>query len=642
MPLLHEHHVISGMTVVIPGSRGPYGVLGMHTARRRHFSPDDANFLQAAANIIGAAVERTRVEDALRLARDQTEAILAGIGEGVTVQEPTGRLIYANDMAAQLTGYPTAGALLAAPVGEVMQRFSVFDEGGAPMELSRLPGRQALLGDVPASLVVRFRVNVSDEEHWALVSARPVFNASGKVEYAVNIFRDITDLKRTELAQRVLAQAGGVLAHSLDYEVQLAGVAQQVVPHLADWCAVHVRDEHSPAGYRLVALTHADPAKAEQAITWRQRAGEPELRAVTSVIQSGRAELYADIPERLRADGLSSDRSRPAESLGLQSAMIVPLSARGRTVGTMTFARAESGKHYTTADLAVAEELARRVALTADNARLFHEAQQLNAELEQRVQARTAELQAINTALEREVAEREQAEGWLKASHEQLRALTTRIESVREEERTRIAREVHDELGGALTGLKMDLNRLRRLAAEHDDQAVLVRAEAMAAVIDQTVNTVRRIATDLRPGVLDDFGLAAAIEWQLQEFESRANIECVLNGTADDTTLDGEAATALFRVFQETLTNIARHAQATRVQVDLERQASSLVLRVSDNGRGFDPQNLNGTKSLGLLGMRERVRLLKGELEIGGAPGQGTSVLVRIPLRPPPLENGSA
>jgi signal transduction histidine kinase len=150
------------------------------------------------------------------------------------------------------------------------------------------------------------------------------------------------------------------------------------------------------------------------------------------------------------------------------------------------------------------------------------------------------------------------------------------------------------------------------------------------------VTTVRRIATDLRPALLDDFGLAAAMEWQLQEFEKRSGLTCRFTTNADGETLPlaPEAVTALFRVFQETLTNVARHAQATAVEARLELSDAQLELEVRDNGRGITRAEATGRRSLGLLGMRERVALLNGELHLDGAPGQGTRVTVRLPLPP--------
>jgi len=227
--------------------------------------------------------------------------------------------------------------------------------------------------------------------------------------------------------------------------------------------------------------------------------------------------------------------------------------------------------------------------------------------------------------------ERRRAEEKLRRSLEQLRALSVYLQYVREDERIRISRQVHDELGQALTGLKMDLywlaNRLpKKFRSVHE------KTRAMSTHIDETIQTVRRIATELRPGILDDLGLVAAIEWQAQEFQKRTGIECVVTSDLKETILDQDLNTAFFRIFQETLTNIIRHAQASRVEVHLQQEESTLVLEVKDNGRGISEAELNDTRSIGVLGMRERAALLQGEFQITGVPGQGTTVTVRIPL----------
>ena len=234
--------------------------------------------------------------------------------------------------------------------------------------------------------------------------------------------------------------------------------------------------------------------------------------------------------------------------------------------------------------------------------------------------------------------ERKRAEDKLRRSLEQLRALSVYLQYVREDERIRISRQVHDELGQALTGLKMDLywltSRLpKKFRTVHD------KTKAMSAHIDATIQTVRRIATELRPGILDDLGLVAAIEWHAQEFQKRTAIECVVTSDLKDPILDQDLNTAFFRIFQETLTNIIRHAQATRVEVHLQQEESTLVLEVKDNGRGISETELNDTRSIGVLGMRERAALLQGELQITGVPGQGTTVTVRIPLVRGPQNN---
>ena len=236
-------------------------------------------------------------------------------------------------------------------------------------------------------------------------------------------------------------------------------------------------------------------------------------------------------------------------------------------------------------------------------------------------------LQTWNATLEARVAERTQA---LRESQSQLRKLSAYAERMREDERTRIAREVHDQLGGALTALKMTLARTRK---GHDDDSGLIGNLAdMRAQIDDLVQMVRRIASDLRPPLLDDFGLLAALEWQAREWEKRTGVACLLNRPSDEIKLDRDCRTAVFRVFQESLTNVARHAQATKVMVDVKDDGTQLVLTVRDNGRGIAAEALRPGKSLGLLGMRERMREVSGDLEIEGTPGSGTCVTVRVPI----------
>ncbi|MFN0172709.1 MAG: histidine kinase [Bryobacteraceae bacterium] len=220
----------------------------------------------------------------------------------------------------------------------------------------------------------------------------------------------------------------------------------------------------------------------------------------------------------------------------------------------------------------------------------------------------------------------------LRASSEQSRNLAARLLSVREEERTRIAREVHDELGQALTAVKIDLAWLAsRLPSRN--APMIERIRCTLELADSIIQSVRRISTDLRPGVLD-LGLAAAVEWQAQEFQARTGIQCKVRLLTREV-FAPEVSTALFRILQETLTNVARHAKATRVEVVKQKQDDRLVLRISDNGQGFDQANPCLSGSLGLLGMRERAAMLGGGVKISSAPGKGTRVTAWIPLRPP-------
>ena len=215
-------------------------------------------------------------------------------------------------------------------------------------------------------------------------------------------------------------------------------------------------------------------------------------------------------------------------------------------------------------------------------------------------------------------------------SVDQLRALAGRLQSVREEERIRVAREIHDELGQALTGIKLELATLiRELPGDAKQQ--LNRAESIMKLAHETIQSVRRISTELRPGILDDLGLTAAVEWAAEDFQTRTGTKCQIDLPDADIALDPERATALFRIFQETLTNVARHADATQVDVRLGKENGDLILEVRDNGQGISEEQLSATTSLGILGMRERVLLLGGTLTIRGTPGKGTIVRVVIP-----------
>ncbi|HEY3875905.1 MAG TPA: sensor histidine kinase [Candidatus Kapabacteria bacterium] len=228
---------------------------------------------------------------------------------------------------------------------------------------------------------------------------------------------------------------------------------------------------------------------------------------------------------------------------------------------------------------------------------------------------------------------RQQAEEQVRLSRERLRELSAHIQVMQEEERIRIAREVHDELGQSLTALKMDLSMLRKTVPERVD--IERRIHSMNDVLNGTIRSVQRISSELRPSVLDDLGLAAAIEWQAREFEKRSGLCCSILLPTTDMSINASQATALFRVFQEALTNVARHANARTVDVELlelyGEDVSAVRLRVHDDGVGFDEAQMTSGHSLGLMGMRERAALAGGTFEMESAPGAGMTVIVTMP-----------
>jgi PAS domain S-box-containing protein len=234
--------------------------------------------------------------------------------------------------------------------------------------------------------------------------------------------------------------------------------------------------------------------------------------------------------------------------------------------------------------------------------------------------------------IQRDITDRHRAAEEIAESREQLRALAARLETVREEERTRIARELHDELGQALTGLKLDLAWIERRLSRHTQAELAERSANLLERLDEVMVSVRRIITELRPSVLDQLGLAEAIEWQAQEFATRTGLDLDLALDCDAPSPPSHVASAVFRMLQETLTNVARHARATRVRIVLRIDHDALSLDVSDNGRGITAEEERGAHSLGLLGLRERALACGGSVSIKGRAGEGTTVALRLPL----------
>jgi signal transduction histidine kinase len=239
----------------------------------------------------------------------------------------------------------------------------------------------------------------------------------------------------------------------------------------------------------------------------------------------------------------------------------------------------------------------------------------------------------IGTA--QDVTARRKSEEEIKRSREQFRALSAHLQGVREDERTKIAREIHDELGQMLTAIKLDVAVMQKdfvnIKPKGISESLNQNAANIHSMIDSAINSVRHISAELRPVYLD-LGVIEAIEWQSQEFQNRTGIECKSRSQTDDLDLDKETSTVMFRILQEALTNVARHSEAKAVRIDLKRDNGSVVLRVSDNGKGIQDSELLDPKSFGLLGMKERIGYVNGELKILGKPKKGTTVIAKVPV----------
>jgi two-component system, NarL family, sensor histidine kinase UhpB len=241
---------------------------------------------------------------------------------------------------------------------------------------------------------------------------------------------------------------------------------------------------------------------------------------------------------------------------------------------------------------------------------------------------------AISKTVESKKIQREKksAENEMQELNEQLRNLAAHLQNVREEEQTRISREIHDELGQMLTAIKMDITSADKKIRNHSlDEASAALARVLT-MVDNTVKTIRRIASELRPSILDDLGLIEALEWQSMEFERRNAIKCSFTSNVTEISIDRDNAIGLYRIFQEALTNIMRHSGASEVNASLQVHDNVLELSIRDNGKGFDPEKAKAKKSLGLVGMKERAIMMKGELTTETKEMHGTTVRVRVPL----------
>jgi PAS domain S-box-containing protein len=299
------------------------------------------------------------------------DGILGSLGEAVTVHDERGKTVYANQAAAELLGRASVEEVLTAEPGDLAQNFSMTHEDGSAVALDDLPGRRLMRGEQAPTLLTRSIRRDTGEAFWLLTKATLTREPSG-ARLAINIIEDVTDGKDAELRQRFLAEAGQLLASSLDYEETLERVARMVVPQLADWCGIDMVDERGDIVN--VAVAHVDPAKVELAHQLRDRY-PPDMDAPTGVpaiLRGGPAELYPEIPEELlAASAVDEEHLRIIREVGIRSGMAVPMRLGGETLGVITFVTSESGRVFDEGDLAFAQDLALRAAAAVQNARLY-------------------------------------------------------------------------------------------------------------------------------------------------------------------------------------------------------------------------------------------------------------------------------
>jgi PAS domain S-box-containing protein len=332
--------------------------------------------------LVELAGEGPLVDGSGQLSSALLRLALDNLADSVTIHDARGKLIYVNQATARLMGGQSVDEIIASPPGSWTKRFAMYREDGRPVELEELPGRRVFSGETPEPLLVR-RVDREDgNSRWIRIKAAPLRDASGQVAAAVNVSEDVSDVKEAELAQQLLAEAGGALAASLDYEQTLQQVARLAVPALADWCGVELV---SPSGdLEQVAIAHVDPGKVELGRELRERyPADPDAEGGTNgVLRTGQAQLVQEIPDELLVAAAQDQRHLELlRAIGMRSVLVLPLRFGHQSIGTMSFVLQD--RRFSEADVALAEELARRAVVAIENSRLYTERARIATTLQQ-------------------------------------------------------------------------------------------------------------------------------------------------------------------------------------------------------------------------------------------------------------------
>ena len=620
--------------------------------------------------------ERKQAEEALNAAvlkaieeKSKSEAIISAIGDSLVIIDPDFRIIYQNRVDRELIGDHR---------GEVC--FKAYE------------GKEAICEGCPA--VQSFKDGrIHRGERIAITSvgtmylditASPLLDASGKVTAVIEMVKDITERKRAEALVREsqekyknLVELSADIIYLSDKDGNQVFMNDQAFKVL----------EYSPEdviGRPWSFLIHPDDRGTSAAVFTAMIEQQVDIfnfenRYVTKsgkvinvlhnvrILRNEQGEIVGtqgiarDITQRKQVEDRLKLFSRAMEE-ATDGVQIVNLDGRivysnraaeemhGYAAGELT------GKHVN--DMGMEREFSSRVIIpeimqtgcwSGELMNVRKDGSQFPIWLSTALVKNDKGEHIAMIGIIRDITERRRAEVALRRSHvelevlvhertaelrminEQLSMFSSYLQEAREKERTAIAREIHDELGQALTALKIDLSWLKKRLPKNQ-KTLLEKQASMSELVEATIQTVKKISTELRPGILDHLGLTAAIEWQAEEFQKRTGIPCGVSIMHEEIVPDKDRSTTIFRIFQETLTNITRHAKATKVSVRLEKENNSLILEVSDNGKGITEKQLSDSKSLGLMGMRERAAYWGGHVNMKGVRNGGTTVIVHIPL----------
>lgn len=370
-PLAARNHTLGALSVLRLGDGEPYTQV-------------ETDLISELARRAALAIDNAQLYSDLRGLEQRLEAILIGLAEAVTVVDREGNTVFANRAAVELLGASSVEALTQAPPGSIMERFLVLDEHGHELSLEQMPGRRLLRGEQPEPLLVRNITRATGRERWLMARASPILDPdTGQALYAVNVFEDITEVKRTQIAENFLAEASRVLASSLDHQRTLEQIAQLAVPRLGDWCSVNLLDERG--SIKRVATHHRDPEKVDLAnrIDRAYPLQGDDRGGVAGVLRRGRAIFVELQPDTLASYARDAEHHDLLRGLGVSRVIIVPMSVAGRMLGAITLASDASGRQLSEADLPLIEELGRRAGIAVENSRLYTERTRIASTLQQ-------------------------------------------------------------------------------------------------------------------------------------------------------------------------------------------------------------------------------------------------------------------
>jgi PAS domain S-box-containing protein len=574
---------------------------------------------QAARAIAEEAERRVREsEERYRALSRRLQAILEGIEDGITVQDRTGRMVFANSRAARLCGASSVDELLRTPSLDVVGRFEILDEQGQPLPAVDFPARRALQGNAPERpVVMQVRDRSTGRQSWSSVRATVVSGPDGGPDLVINLMHDVTESRRREVAEKTLAAATGALSSSLDLEPALSDFAAAVVPALADWCTIHVLEDGELRG---VAVEHADPVRAAQARELQRHfPPNPKTdRGLWNVVRTGQAQLYEQISDDLLQRSAATDEHLALlRAAGMSSVILVPIHVRSRVVGTLTLVVSESSRRFDARDVSVAEELGRRAGVAIENARLYALAQE---------EARHAE-----------EANRAKDEFLATVSHELRTPLNAIV--------------------GWSTLLK---DRAKDPAVARPIEVIYRNAQAQVKIIDDILDVARIITGKMRiePQPADLVAIARSALEVVGPSAAAKEIALELSVEADSCQLVADPE-RLQQVVWNLLSNAVKFTDpGGRISVRVGYEAAALQLSVSDTGRGIDPGFLPfvferfrqadasitrrvGGVGLGLALVRHIDEQHGGRVTaVSDGPGKGSTFTVMLPVRAvlPPRE----